>query len=211
MGLFGGLFGKQKDPMKALMPYLQKAEGTMKDYLNPYVDIGMGAGDLLQNQYGQLVNDPAAMLEQFMSGYQQSPQYQMKSDQMLSAAGNTAAAGGRRGSPLDQRDQMQIAQALLGEDMQQYLGNVTGLYGTGLAGEQGLFDTGYGAASDLSGNLANLYGTAGSAAYQGARESNSNKQALLGALMGLGGGIAGFGSGGGSTIGGDMYKRFFGG
>lgn len=213
MGLFGG---SKKDPLKEMMPYLQKAEDAQNQYYQPYIDIGMGVAPGLQEQYGMLMNDPAAMLAMFMGGYEETPYYSYMEDKLGTAAANSAAAGGMRGSGLDQARQQEITRGLLSQDMQQYLGNVTGLYGQGLAGNQGLFDTGYGASSSLADNLSNIYGTQGQLAYQGAMEGNARNDALWGSLMGLGAGAIGTvagpaGAAFGKKLGSGMYDKFFGG
>lgn len=190
MGFFDDLFGgDSEDPMKAANPYFKKAEDAMRKYMQPYVDIGMDVAPGLQSQYASLMNNPAAMLEMFMSGYEPSKGYQMQQDYMSQAAANSAAAGGMRGSPLEQKSQQELTQALLNQDMQKYLGNVTGLYQTGLEGNQGLFNTGFNASSGLSSDLSNLYGTQASMAYGGARQGQANKQNMLGSLLGMGVGL----------------------
>lgn len=192
MGLFSGmsdmLFGKDKS-MSASNPYFEKSEAAMKQYMQPFVDYGWGFSPSLQSNYNNLVNDPAAMLEMFMSGYEPSKAYQMQQDRMGQAAANSAAAGGFRGAPLEQATQQEITQGLLSQDMQKYLSNVLGLYGTGLQGQQGMFNTGFNASSGLSSDLANLYGSQGSMAYNNAMQQRAAAQGLFGSLLGAGAGL----------------------
>ena len=190
MGLFNGisdfLFGDSKEGFNAANPYIEQAMAAIKQYMGPYNDIGMGVAPGLQNEYSKLMSDPAAMLEYFMSGYEPSKEYQFKQEHMGQAAANSAAAGGMRGSPLDQYHQQDITNSLLNADMQKYLGNVTGLYNQGLTGNQGLYNTGFNAASGMSGDLANLMNSQGSLAYNSAMQGNQNLMQLLGMGAGLG-------------------------
>jgi hypothetical protein len=190
MSFFGGisdaLFGDPKTGANAANPYMEEAMAELRKYMQPYVDIGMGVAPGLQNEYSKLMNDPAAMLEYFMSGYEPSKEYQYKQEQMGQSAANSAAAGGMRGSPLDQYNQQDITNSLLNADMQKYLGNVGGLYSQGLSGNQGLFDTGYNASNSLSSDLANILNSQGSLAYGSGLQKNKNQSALWGFGAGLG-------------------------
>ena len=93
-----------------------------------------------------------------------------------------------------------MADKLLSEDMQQYLQNALGVYGQGLAGEQGFYNTGFQASQNLADMLAGNLGSQAGLAYQGQQQKNMNQQALVNALMKLlgtaGGAGLGFGMGG---------------
>ncbi len=174
------------DPAGAAMPYFDKAAGTVKEYMSPYADRGGRAGGILEEQFGQMSQDPAKFMEGIMQGYEPSKYYQMMQDRLSTAAANTAAAGGMRGSGQESTRQQEITEGLLSKDMQQYLQNVLGIQGTGLSGEQGLYGTGFNAAQGLAGDLSNIYGTQGQLAFQGERDKNMRNQQLLGSLIGLG-------------------------
>lgn len=184
-------------PMSAAMPYFDKAS----DLFKPYLEQGQSAYGQLSPIYGQMAQDPAAYLDQLMKNYAPSQAYQNKFGEMSQAAANTAAAGGMRGSLQDIQNQAKIAQSLMGEDMQQWLGNVMNLQGAGLQGLGHFYDTGYGATGDLS----NIYGTQGTLAYQNQLQENekkaARKNALLKALGAIGGGFAGFTASGGNPFG----------
>jgi len=188
--MFDSIFGSSKDPMKAANPYFQKAEDAMRQYMQPYVDMGAGVAPGLLGEYGKMMNDPAAMLEMFMSGYEPSKQYQMQEDRMGQAASNSAAAGGFRGAPLEQANQQEITQGLLSQDMDKWLQNVMGIHSGGLAGNQGIFNTGYNASTGLSSDLSNLYGTQASMAYGSEKDKQAQQQGLYGSLLGAGTGLA---------------------
>jgi hypothetical protein len=188
---FMDLFGGGKNPANSAMQYLNQIPGMEKGYLNPFIEKGAKSGDILSDKYGSLTNDPGAFLEQLMKGYAPSKSYQMNRDEQLRSAGNTAAAGGMRGSQGDIENSAKITDTLMGKDMQDWLGNVTGLFNTGLKGEQGLFNTGYDASKDLSSDLANLMGTQAQTAFQGQREQNQRGGDMLSMLMHAFGGAAG--------------------
>lgn len=175
--LFGGSGSNAADP------YFDEAIRKIEEYMGPYHAIGMGVAPGLQNEYSKLMNDPAAMLEYFMSGYEPSKEYQYKQEQMGQSAANSAAAGGMRGSPLDQYNQQDITNSLLNADMQKYLGNISGVYNQGLTGNQGLYNTGFNAASGMSGDIASILGSQGSAAYNSSQGALSNILGMFGAGM----------------------------
>lgn len=182
-----------QNPAQSAMPYYDQAAQTERQYLDPYVQRGQQAGGILSEQFGQLSQDPGAALEKLMQGYQPSKYYQTMQDRLSQATANTAAAGGRRGSPLEQTQQQELTSSLLSKDMQDYLRNVMGEQQMGLSGEQGLYSTGFDAARGLSGDLANILSTQGSLQFQNARERNARTQGLIGALFGsaFGGGQGG--------------------
>lgn len=190
MSLFGGisnaLFGSGNEGFNAANPYLEQAMAEIKKQLGPYAQLGQQIGPGLQNEYSELMNDPAAMLEYFMSGYKPSKEYEFKQQHLGQAAANSAAAGGMRGSPLDQYHQQDITNSLLNGDIQQYLQNVSGLYGQGLEGNQGLYNTGFNASSNLASDLGSILNSQGSLAYNGQQQKNQNFMNLLGMGAGLG-------------------------
>lgn len=188
-----------KNPADAAQPYLEQIPGTIKPYLDPYAQTGLEAKDRLTPEYEQLMSDPAAFINKLMEGYTPSEGYQARKDELTSMAGGTAAAGGFRGTETDIRNQSDIINRLMSQDMQDYLKNVLGAYQTGLSGEAGLMQQGLGAGESLASSLANVLGTQATTAFQGAQQQEANKNALLRAALGLGGsalGYSGFGGGG---------------
>lgn len=194
MGFFQDPFGSimekitGKNPADKAMPYLNQIPGMEKQYLEPYINQGQSQYGNLNNQYGQMGSDPAAFLEQLMGKYQPSQAFQMKNKNALTAAGNTAAAGGYRGTGQDMNDEGQISNTLMNEDMQQWLNNVLGIQGAGLQGQQGLYNTGFNASTGLSGDLANVLGSQASLGFQGQAQKNTNQTDLLKSLLGFAGG-----------------------
>jgi hypothetical protein len=84
--------------------------------------------------------------------------------------------------------------------MQQFLSNALGIYGGGISGEQDIYGKGFNASGSLADMLAGNLGSQAGLAFQGAQQSNQNRNSLMNALSKLlatGGGAAlGFGFGG---------------
>lgn len=176
--------GLYNDPAEAAAPYLQQAAQTEQNYLSPFVTHGTQAGNTLSTQYGDLTSDPAAVLSKMMSSYEPSQFYDIMNKALSTSASNAAAAGGYRGAPYEQGKQQVITEGLLSKDMQQYLNNIFNLYFKGLGGEQGLYNTGFNAASSLAGDESNILGSAAQLAFQDAREEDARNQGIFGSLLG---------------------------
>lgn len=191
--LLGG--GKATDPMGAAMPYLQQIPDMLKKYLEPYIQSGKEAGAGFPELYQQMAMQPGQYLENIMAGYQPSRGYEVSRDEALKAASNTAAAGGMRGTPLDQQQQADMVSKLQSQDMQQYLQNILGITGMGTSGATNLYETGFEAARGLSGDLSNLLGTEAGLGFQAEREKQQRRQDLINSLLGMAGKGAGFAAG----------------
>lgn len=211
MGLFGGLggaagglfnyFNQGRNPSDAANDYLNKIPG-LQDYLSQYQKGGAGAYGNLQDQFGQLTNDPNAVYNKLAGGYKESPGYQFQLKQGLNAANAANAAGGTLGTPQNSYQDQQVAQGLANQDFQQYLGSVSGLYGKGLEGLGHLSDQGFQSNQDIMSMLANLYGAQGQYAYGGQAGKNAAKGNAIGNIFG------GLGTGLGSLFGGGLGGLF---
>lgn len=189
--LLGNLFGdKWKNPAKAGMPYLENVPEQLKPYFDPYVKAGQGALPSLQQQYGNLLGNPGNVLNQIGQGYQKSPGYDFELKQALGAAGRAAAAGGLAGSPSHEFQNMEIAQGLANKDYNNWLSNALGLYGQGLAGQQGLYQTGYGASTGLGESLAQNELSKALMQYMGQGMQNEHDTKKSGSIWGTLGDIA---------------------
>ena len=187
MGYFQNLFGMgDSNPANAAQPYLEKIPGMLHETFDPYIARGKDAYGKLDPIYSQMLQDPTAFLNALMQQYEPSRGYQMKRDEALGAAANSAAAGGMRGSFGDMTGQSRLAQSLMSDDMQQWLQNVMGLQNKGLQGQQGFYNTGYDASKSLGGDLSNVYGTQGQLAFQGQANANKSASDLVSALLGAG-------------------------
>lgn len=172
----GSIFTGGKNPANKAMPYLQQAG----DLFQPYAQQGQQAYGQLNPIYGDMATDPTAYLQKILQAYEPSKAFQTRRDEALRAAGNTAAAGGYRGTGYDAQTEGRLADQLLGEDMQEWLKNVLGIQGEGLTGLSDIYGKGY----DATQNLSNVFGTEGSLAFQGQAQKNKSINDLLSALMG---------------------------
>lgn len=199
MSILSSIFGGGKDkynPMKEANKYLNQIPGIGHEGYDPYINSGLDAASQTKAKYESLMNDPTAFINELMKNYTTSEGYNFQKGQLTKELGNTAAAGGIAGTPLDQMNQGEMIQGLLGKDMQQFLANVLNAFGTGLTGEEGIASRGF----DASKNLTNLLGGAlnqqGGLAFQNAQQKNANAQAnrnsawnIFGKALGTGAGF----------------------
>ena len=211
MSWLSDFFSGGKNPADAAMPYLNQIPGMEKGYYEPYIQRGNEAYGALNPQFTQMGSDPAAYLEKIMGNYEPSKAYQLARDETQRAAGNSAAAGGMRGSINDITNQARLTDSLLGNDMQQWLNNVLGLQKTGMEGDGNFYNKGFEATQGLTGDLSNVLGTQAGLAFQGQANQNKSRSDLLSGIIKALGGVAGFGLPGenGGTIGGSIFNKFF--
>lgn len=189
MGLFD-IFHRNK-PERAGEKYLNQIGPMAEQRLNPYVQRGNEAGNNLYGQYQNLTNNPGDLYNQLMSGYSHSKGFETRQQNALQAQQNSAAAGGYAGTPEDQRRQAEISDALLGADMDTYFRNVSGLYNTGLEGQQGFEKEGYNSNYELTNLLANLLSQRAGIETANAKSKNAGKKDTLSMLTSLLGGAVG--------------------
>lgn len=184
MGFFDSLFGiGDANPANQARKYIDQIPGQLYGIYDPYIDRGNAQYAGLNQQYTNMGQDPTGYLNKILQSYTPSKAYQLQRDEALRAAGNTAAAGGMRGSLDDIQKQARIADSLSGQDMQQWLNNVLGIQSTGLTGQQGFYNQGYNAANNLAGDLSNVLGTQGQLAFQGQAQQNQSYRDLMNALF----------------------------
>ena len=195
MGLFDGWFGDDEDEMDP-MEYIEQIEPMLRDIYNPYIQHGQNAYTGLNEQYNMLMNNPAAMQQMLGQGYQQSPGYQFQYDQAMNAANQAGAAGGMLGTNAHQQQAMGYANGLASQDYNNYVNRNQQLYGMGLQGNQGFYDTGFNASNQLAGGLGNAYGSAAQLSYA----NQASEDQMLGSILGAGIGAVGsiFGGNGGN-------------
>lgn len=184
-GLLGSLF--MKDPASMANKYIGNVEQRTGQYLNPYINQGMGAMGQLGGQYSGLINDPSGMLAKFGANYKESPGFQNQMKQALAGAGHAAAAGGMAGSPQHEQQNMQLASDISAQDYNNYMNQVMGLYGQGLQGQQGIANMGFGASQNMADNIAQQLAQQAAYAYQGQKGKNSMWNSLFSGLGGLAG------------------------
>lgn len=199
--------------MNSANQYLNQIPGVAHQGYDPYVTAGQDASGKTKSQYEELMNDPTGFINKLMESYKESDSYGFQKDRLTKEMGNTAAAGGIAGTPLDQMNQAEGIQGLLSKDMQQYLQNALGVYGTGLQGEEGVASRGFDASGKLTDALGGGLNQQGGLAFQNSQQNNSDKNGWLQALtkaLGMG---AGFAIGGpmGALGGGALSSSMFGG
>lgn len=170
--------------------YLNQIPGVGHGAYDDYINQGKDASGRTKRQYESLMNDPTAFINKLMESYKPSEGYQFQKEQLTKDLGNTAAAGGVAGTPMDQMNQGQGVQKLLSGDMQQFLQNAFGAFQTGLSGEEGIAGRGYDASKGLADYLGNNLTQQGGLAFQNGREQNQKGQDLWNMFgKALGGGI----------------------
>lgn len=181
MKLLDILFGHT--PASAAKPYVDQVGGVGHKYYDPYVTQGQDASNKTKGQYEGLIDDPKGFVDKMTEGYEPSKGYQFKKDILTKQMGSTAAAGGIAGTPVDQLQQGAAVQGLLSQDLQEYLDRVIGAYKTGLTGEEGVAGRGYDASKGLADYLGNALNQQGNNAFQDQSQNNTNKAALIKAIM----------------------------
>lgn len=194
MGWMNDVFGGAYDnPADSAQPYLDKIPGYVDQYMQPYIDMGMEAGNIAQDQYAKWVTDPYGAYNEAYSNYNQSPYSQYQSDQMHQAATNSAASGGYAGTEYDYQKQMELENALIDNDFSKYMDYILGMQKSGLAGEQQMYNTGYGASSNALATDAAYANASANNQFQGTQAQNQGAAGMLGMLAQAGGLAAGLG------------------
>jgi hypothetical protein len=197
--LFGG--GDDRDPAGAAMPYYDRIQDEARSRFDPYSQRGSDAYDAMKDPMDQMTKDPSGFINALMDQYKQSKSSKMQSDEATRAAGQSAAAGGMRGSVQDMIGQAGIADRFLGQDMQNWLGNVLGVQGRGMAGEQHMYDIGFGADKAAEQSIAEALSAQGKLARE--QEDQKKSGGFLDGFGKLAGAGLGFAVGGpaGASIG----------
>jgi hypothetical protein len=178
--------------------FLQEIPGRAHEQLDPFINQGRGADEILNNEYARLLQnrpeysrmgeDPTGYLNELLGQYQPSAGYQYRKNNLLQGAGATAAAGGFRGTKGDVRNQSELVNALMSGDIQEYLQNVLGIqkYGqeamerqhaAGLGGYQNMAGRGFEAAGSLADILGGNLGQQAGLQFAGRQQGNADIQA----------------------------------
>ncbi len=194
MSWLSKLFGGGNDnPMDSANQYLNKIPGVAHQGYDDYINQGRDASGKTKSKYEDLMGDPTGFINKLMEGYKPSEGYQFQKDQLTKELGNTAAAGGVAGTPMDQMNQGEGVQKLLSGDMQKFLQNVLGVFDTGLKGEEGVANRGFDASGKLTDALGGALNQQGGLAFQNAQQKNQNKNdlwSIFGKALGAGTGFA---------------------
>jgi len=172
------------DPYKAGAPYLNQIPGMGREYYKPFVDEGAAVRPGLKSQYESMMSNPAELINAMMGKYQQSPGYEFRKNQQLEAARNAAAAGGFAGTPFDAQRQMELVDAIAGQDIGSWLDRALGVQNRGVGGLEGIASRGFQASTGLGDYLGSAMGQQASAAMGGRSGQAGGQQGLLGNILG---------------------------
>ncbi len=186
----GSMMGDYTNPADSAMKYFNKIPGQVSKYLDPYINAGSRQLPGLESQYGQLMNNPGGKVNEIGQGYHQSPGFQFALQQALQGAGHAAAAGGMAGSPQHEQQNMQLGTNLANQDYNQWLQSALGLYGKGIEGSQGLYDTGAKTGVAAGEDMASILAHQAQLSYEGQNAENQHEQGQWGSLLGGVGQIA---------------------
>lgn len=183
---------KREDPTKGANRYLDQIPGVGQKYYGGYIDRGNRAGSKLEGEYGKLMN-PTSFIDDIMKNYSTSQGAQYQQKELGRGIGATAAAGGYAGTPEHQKEYGNMASDIMSKDMQQYLQNALGVYGTGLSGEQGFDTQGFNASGSMADLLGGKLSSQAGLSFQNSSQNNANRNAFMNAIMkalSTGGGVA---------------------
>lgn len=170
-GIASGFFGGG-DPSEAANKYIEQIPGRTQQYYDPYIQAGKGALPILQGQYGDLLNDPAGLINKIGAGYKESPGFKFALEKALAGGNRAFAAGGMGGSPAASNWGMETAQGLASQDYEKYLQHALSQYGLGLGGEEKMAGWGQQAGSSYADMIAQALAAQGKLAYEGEKSKN---------------------------------------
>ena len=186
----GQMFAPWKNPSNAAMPSMNQIPGQIQKYMDPTFQAGQRQLPGLEHQYGQLMNDPGSRLNEIGQGYHQSPGFQFALQQALQGGNHAAAAGGMAGSPQHEQQNMGLATNLANQDYNSWMGNALGLYGQGMAGSQGLYDTGAHMGQSIGEDMSSYLANKAKLAYEGQNRENEHTGGEWGSFLGGAGQLA---------------------
>jgi len=210
----GSMLAPWHNPASGASDIISQIPGAIGGYYDPYMNAGKQSLPILQQQYGNLVNDPGGMLNRIGGGFQQSPGFKFALDQALQGAGHAAAAGGMAGTPQHEQQNMNIATQLGNQDYYNWLNQATGMYNTGLGGFGGLAGMGFNASKSMADQIAQAMAAQAKLEYEGQNAANQHSGGGWGSLLGGLGTIAGSAFGGplggmaGGALGGALGSAF---
>jgi len=184
----GGGFGDiasyfmNKNPADAGMGYLDKIAPMLKQYLEPYINAGQRQLPGMEQQYGQMTQDPGGLMKQWGQGFQQDPGYQWNVNEGVRGANQASAAGGMVGTPQSQQQATQVASHYADQNYQNWMQQLMQVHGQGLQGQSHIFDTGFQGSQNLSEGLMNALSSQAKMGFQGADWQNQQNSGLLESL-----------------------------
>jgi hypothetical protein len=180
--MFGGGY---KNPADSAMPYLNQIQGQTQGYQQPlpFFDAGKSQLPGLQNQYGQLLNDPGGRINKIGESFHESPGFKFALQQALQGGNHAAAAGGMAGSPQHEQQNMQLATDLGNQEYNNWMHNALGEYNQGLQGSQGMANQGQQAGKSMADMIAQTLAQQGNLAFNGQQQQNQNQSDMWGNIF----------------------------
>jgi hypothetical protein len=148
--MFGrsGGYDEAEDLIRQGMGEQRQLEQGAERGFDPYSAAGAQGLNMFQQALAE-GRDPMALLNKYMAGYRESPEFKAQLEAGQEQANRAAAASGMIGSSAEMQNAAARAQAMRSQDMQNYLSQVLGLRGQYLGGEQGLAGMGLRSAEDI--------------------------------------------------------------
>lgn len=171
-----------KNPYDSAQPWYAKVPGMLQGEYGPWQQRGNYAGNMLQGQYNQMLDNPGGMVNKIGSSFHQSPGYSWQLSQALNSMNNAAAAGGQAGTPQEQYQMGQAATGMANQDYYNYLNHALNMYGQGISGMQGQQQIGYDASNQLAQALAQNYYNQGNLAANETQYGNNQTAGLASAV-----------------------------
>lgn len=199
----GSAYGDASDELKKYYQQAMQGEQQAQQGLQPYMQHGNQAGDSLMTFLSQLSN-PAALENQWTSGYQTSPYAQQMLSKNQSSGMDAASQMGLMGSSTALQNIQNSAGNIVQGDRQQYLNDLMQKFMAGIGLGQNIYGTGANAAGQNAGlattmgnQAINMGDTMGGLKYNEEMAGPQMFEKLLGAIGGAGGQYltGGFGKG----------------
>lgn len=175
---FSSLYGGDnwKNPADAAMPDLDAIEGKMTPYYDPYIQAGRRSLGTLEEQYNQMLKDPASVQRLLGSGFKASDGYKFNVDEATRAANNAGASSGMAGSPAEQAELARVVHGYADQDYGEYYNRNASLFDRSLGGLDGINQMGYGASNELAQSIGNALMMKSKLKYSGAQNQNEHDE-----------------------------------
>ena len=179
-----GMFGHNKNPADAANHYIKQIQGQTQPHYQPWEDAGRNMLDPLQQQYGQLMNDPGGKFNQIGESFHESPGFKFALQQALQGNSNQANASGMGGSPQQTQQDMTLATNLANQDYYNYMQGAGNLYSQGLQGGQQMANQGQQAGQNQADQIAQALAQQAAYGYEGQGQRNQNKSGAFNNILG---------------------------
>ncbi len=164
---------------------LEKYYNQGQGYLDPYNQNGQNMFGKLMNQSNEL-GDPAALQAKWSQGYSESPYAQQLTNNATQAGMDAASSMGMMGSSPAIQNIQTSSGNIMQSDRQQYMNDLMDKYMKSVGINQGVYNTGAGAAGQMSQNAMSQGQGMASSKYNEANAPGN----LFGNLLGAGANFA---------------------